>query len=152
MKAGKTSDGIYSVNPDGEGRFDVYCDQTTEGGGYAVFQRRQDGSVDFNRGWDDYKSGFGNLDGEFWLGLDNIHRLIKQSKQELLVVLQDWDEVTKQAAYDGFTIAGEHDNYRMDYDKFSGGNLLFSSFKHCTSTSSQLYMKHLLDSCVLYFR
>jgi len=40
----------------------AYCD-TSNGGGWLVVQRRQDGSNDFNRGWGEYEDGFGKLTG-----------------------------------------------------------------------------------------
>ena len=76
-KSGRRVSGVYPIDPDDSGVFNVYCDQTTAGGGWTVIQKRMDGSVDFNRTWDDYKHGFGNMVGEFWLGLDKINRLTR---------------------------------------------------------------------------
>jgi len=88
--------------------FQVYCDHKTNGGGWTVLQKRQDGSVDFYRGWDDYKRGqFGNLKGEFWLGLDNIYRLSKQSQNRLRVELEDFSGNSAYAEYDYFSISSE---------------------------------------------
>lgn len=80
---------VYTVDPDGSGVFDVFFDQTTDGGGWTVFQKRIDGSVDFYRYWADYKNGFSNLNGEFWLGLDKIHRLVNSDAFEFRVDLED---------------------------------------------------------------
>ena len=56
-----------------------------------MFQKRLDGSVDFYRSWTEYKRGFGNLAGEFWLGLDSIHRLTTSGSYKLRVDLEDFD-------------------------------------------------------------
>ena len=69
-------------DPDDLGAFNVYCDQTTAGGGWTVIQEKMDGSVNFNRTQDDYKHGFGNLVGEFWLGLDKINRLTRNKTKK----------------------------------------------------------------------
>ena len=103
---GKTKDGIYSIDPDGGGSFNVSCDMTTDGGGWTVFQRRQDGSVDFYRVWDDYERGFGNMSGEFWLGLENVERLTKDKVKELRVDLETFGGEKRYAKYETFKVEG----------------------------------------------
>ena len=111
---------MYKIDPDGSGEFEVYCDQKTAGGGWTVFQKRLDGSVDFYRGWDDYKRGFGNLSGEFWLGLDKIHRLTISSSNKLRVDLEDTDGTTAFAEYSSFAVTGESVKYQLSLGSYSG--------------------------------
>ena len=70
---GYRKSGIYTLNPDSGRSFQAYCTMRTDGGGWTVFQRRKDGSVNFLRNWSTYVKGFGNPDGEHWLGLEKIH-------------------------------------------------------------------------------
>ena len=120
-EAGKRVSGVYAIDPDDAGAraFDVFCDQTTAGGGWTAFQKRLDGSVDFYRGWDDYKRGFGNVNGEFWLGLDKIHRLTKQ-RSRLRVDLEDTTGKTAYAEYDFFGVASENSKYKLSLGIYSG--------------------------------
>ena len=111
---------MYTINPDGLGAFDVFCDQTTAGGGWTVFQKRMDGSVDFYRVWADYKRGFGNLNGEFWLGLDKIHRLTSSEKCKLRVDLKDFTSNTVYAEYDSFGVGSEGTKYQLSVGSYSG--------------------------------
>ena len=98
----------------------MFCDQTTAGGGWTVIQKRIDGSVDFYRGWADYKNGFGNLNGEFWLGLDKIHRLTKSIKNRLRVDLEDTKGKTAYAEYDMFAVTSERTKYQLGLGTYSG--------------------------------
>ena len=108
------------MNPDGKGYFNVYCDMRTDGGGWTVFQRRQDGSVVFYQGWNDYKTGFGQLTAEFWLGNDKIHRLTASRPSSLRVELEDWNGDRVYAKYGRFSIGDEQALYRLDVGSYSG--------------------------------
>ncbi|XP_028391552.1 uncharacterized protein LOC114516315 isoform X2 [Dendronephthya gigantea] len=119
-QTGARKDGVYTIDPDGQGPFQVSCDMSTDGGGWTVFQRRQDGSQDFDLGWSDYKAGFGDLNGEFWLGLDKIHRLSKSAQNVLRVDLMDFIGAERYAKYGTFSSADESDKYRLNIGSYSG--------------------------------
>ncbi|XP_022088665.1 microfibril-associated glycoprotein 4-like [Acanthaster planci] len=118
---GVNTSGVYTVQPlDDEGPIEVYCDMTTDGGGWTVFQRRQDGSVDFYRNWESYRQGFGDVDREFWLGNDNLHRLTTQAEYRLRVDLEDLDGNKRSAVYSTFRVANASDKYRLTVGGYSG--------------------------------
>ena len=87
----------------------------TDGGGWTVIQRRVPyGNVNFTRDWSDYEKGFGDLDGEFWYGLNNIHYLTTRDEVELRIDMVRDDNVTKFSwSYPTFSIAGPTDKYRL---------------------------------------
>ena len=86
----------------------------TDGGGWTVFQRRMDGSVDFYLNWDDYVHGFGNISEEHWLGLSKLHRLANGSlSTELRVDMEDKDGVYGYAKYSSFYIGGSSTDYTL---------------------------------------
>ena len=91
----------------------------TDGGGWTVFHRRMDGTEDFYRGWNDYVSGFGTFDHEFWLGLNSIHRLTsnRNTPVELRIDLSDYDGLSRYAKYSDFRVGNAETSYRMDIDK-----------------------------------
>ncbi|XP_063997209.1 LOW QUALITY PROTEIN: tenascin-X-like, partial [Pogoniulus pusillus] len=97
----------------------VYCDMQTDGGGWLVFQRRQDGGTDFWRGWEDYARGFGNVSGEFWLGNEALHALTAQAPTELRVELRTRDEEAF-ARYRDFAVGGPEEHYRLRLGAYSG--------------------------------
>lgn len=117
---GIRENGVYTINPDGLEAFQVSCDMTTAGGGWTVFQRRMDGSVNFYRGWKVYKDGFGSLNGEFWLGLDKINRLSDSGQNILRVDLEDFENQTYYAEYNTFAVSDEKAKYELTVEDYSG--------------------------------
>ena len=99
-KSSKTTTGVYRIDPDGHGAFAVRCDmESCPGRGWTIFQRRVDGSENFYRNWN-YRTGFGNLSGEFWLGLDKVHRLSASGQNVLRVDLESFENETADAVYE----------------------------------------------------
>ena len=80
-----------------------------------------DGSVDFYRNWVSYVDGFGDPDGEYWLGLKNIHCLTSRVEcTQLKVSLADFDGVKKFATYSFFSVGNAGTKYRLNIGGYAG--------------------------------
>ena len=108
-----------------------------DGGGWTVLLKRREGGVDFYLNWTDYKNGFGNLEGEHWLGLDNMYLLTHQSSDppQLSVDLADWEGNTAFAKYDQFSVGDEDSDYTLSVSGYqsastAGGALTFQVDVH----------------------
>ena len=112
--------GLYRIHLPNVQAFTAYCEMETDGGGYLVFQRREDGSVDFYRDYAEYVKGFGDQRGEHWLGLELLHRLTSAYKFRLRVDLADWSGQTAYASYSMFGVASAADGYRLSVGGYSG--------------------------------
>ena len=72
LRAFTTCSGVYKLNRKTFSCIDVYCDMNTTNGGWIVIQRnKKDSLVNFTKNWADYEEGFGDLNTEFWYGLEN---------------------------------------------------------------------------------
>ncbi|XP_071840550.1 uncharacterized protein [Apostichopus japonicus] len=133
-KAGCRESGIYNITPNGwtEDPFEAYCDMEIltdrnwcRGHGWTVFQRRVNGSVDFNRNWASYKDGFGQLDHEFWLGNEKLLYLTKEDrKHRLRIDLVSNSGTTYHACYRIFHIKEEGGMYELHASGFRDNSSL----------------------------
>lgn len=68
----------------------------------------------------DLQQGFGNLDGEYWLGLEHLYWITRQAQYKLRVTLEDWQGRQVFAEYDSFHLEPENDWYRLRLGQYSG--------------------------------
>ncbi|NXY72048.1 ANGL7 protein, partial [Glareola pratincola] len=114
--------GVYKLPPDeflGSPDLEVFCDMETDGGGWTLIQRRKVGLTSFNRDWKQYREGFGNIRGDFWLGNENIYRLSRRPTV-LRVELEDWEGNIRYAQYKQFTLSNEINSYRLFVGNYTG--------------------------------
>ena len=98
-----------------------YCDTVTDGGGWLVVQRRQQGvSEDFHRFWTEYESGFGNLRSEFWYGLKPLNCLTSNGTWELRIDFTFANNTRSYLHYNNFKVGPATDNYRLNISGFTG--------------------------------
>lgn len=134
---GEQTSGIYSIKPSNSQVFNVYCD-VKSGSSWTLIQHRIDGSQNFNETWENYKYGFGNLNGEFWLGLEKIYAIAKQSDYILRIELEDWENTKHYVEY-SFHLGNYETNYMLHLTEITGNvpnalpehkDLMFSTWDH----------------------
>ncbi|XP_063436551.1 fibrinogen-like protein A [Mytilus trossulus] len=109
----------YTIYPEDEHPKLAYC--VIEGGvKWTVIQRRINGSVDFDRTWQEYKDGFGNVNGELWLGNEAIHMISSNGRHKLRVDLEVSNGGKSYAEYSTFLLNDEQSEYLLNVTGYSG--------------------------------
>ncbi len=91
-----------------------------QGGGWTVIQRRISDSVDFDRDWRDYQLGFGDFDGNFWLGLEQIKEITDYETNELYLGFESQTTTFNKATYASITLKDEANFYEIDLGSYTG--------------------------------
>ena len=99
----------------------AYCDMTIDGGGWIVIQRnKKDSVVSFNKNWNDYEKGFGDLNTEFWYGLGMVHCLTQRGQWEMRVDYQKYDNTWSYLHYNQFRVGSASEKYPLTVGGFTG--------------------------------
>ncbi|XP_049894110.1 fibroleukin isoform X2 [Epinephelus moara] len=158
-RLGIKENGIYTIQPDlHRPALEAKCDMETAGGGWTVIQNRWDGSLDFNRTWQEYQEGFGSPQGEHWLGNVALHALTATGQHQLRIELEDWHQQKRQATYNNFKVASEAQRYRLTAREYSGdaGNALSYSKRYnhdgrSFSTADRDHDRYAAGNCGHYY-
>ncbi|NWX05044.1 FGL1L protein, partial [Caloenas nicobarica] len=118
----KTSpSGVYVIQPAHSPPCVVWCDMDTEGKGWTVVQRNsRDTELTWKESWTTYKYGFGNVQGDHWLGTEYLHLLTQQGTYKVRFVVQNRANVIRYAEYDIFGVESEASGYPLRLGRFLG--------------------------------
>ncbi|CAC5378264.1 Fibrinogen-like protein 1,Fibrinogen-like protein A,Fibroleukin,Ryncolin-4 [Mytilus coruscus] len=116
----KSRSGVYIIYPDSVEGTLTYCDMTTDVGGWTVIHRRIDGTTNFDRNWNEYKEGFGDVEKEYWLGNKYLNILTSSGKYELRVDLVDTNNKKTYAVYKTFVVGDENSKFKLTIGDYTG--------------------------------
>lgn len=109
--------GVYKLWMNSTTSFKIVCIHE-KNNSFNVIQRRVDGSVNFNQPWHSYQYGFGNAQGNFWIGLNQIYYFTSTGNTILTVNLQDWAGNNRNARY--YFKLTEPNSYTLSIGQYSG--------------------------------
>ncbi|XP_052692193.1 fibrinogen-like protein A [Crassostrea angulata] len=125
MESGESTSGLYVIDPFGDRQrlVTVYCDMETDAGGWTAIQRRLSGTMNFDKTWMEFKSGFGVPQNAYWIGNDVIHHLTNRQQHSLYVIFKHNNGVIFYQKYEEFSIGDESTNYQLNLAGLNTGNL-----------------------------
>jgi len=124
----------------------------------VLIQQNVNGSKFFNRSWAEFKVGFSDTVGNYWLGNDLLSQLTLSRRYKLRFDLQDRNLSWYYAEYSSFIVYGESRNYELHVSGYSGNvgdsfsyhnGMMFTTYDRdndpWTSTNSRYN-----DNCAVY--
>ena len=84
-----------------------------------TIQRRISDSVSFDRDWNDYVTGFGEEDGNYWMGLEEIHRLTTTNNMSLFIDIETFEGEPFTLKLEEFSVQNAASNYTWNYSGYS---------------------------------
>ncbi|XP_049305763.1 ficolin-1-like [Bactrocera dorsalis] len=149
--------GVYNITLEkfSDTPFAVYCNEDVDKGGWLVIQRRVSDAVDFNRGWLEYKNGFGVLDENYWIGLEKLHAFTSSCQHELYIEMQRYSGKSNYARYSEFVVGGESEGYPLKilgtYEGTAGDSLTYHEGAKFT-TRDQDNDNYSLNNCAVLYK
>ncbi|XP_062134625.1 angiopoietin-related protein 7-like [Drosophila sulfurigaster albostrigata] len=124
-----SSTGVHRIKALGIDSFDVLCDSQTAGDGWTVIQQRLDGKENFTRNWAAYRNGFGSFDGDFFLGLEKIHRLTSERRHILHIHMEHFNGTIHFVQYDHFNVSSVDEHYELNRLGQFSGNTTYNTLR-----------------------
>lgn len=123
-QGGIKQDGIYQIYLSGSDKpTRVYCEMQ-KGGWTRILNRVDRLTPAFDRVWEDYTSGFGELEGNHWLGLRAMQLLTHQEQMTLRIeVASEGGRDAEFIEYTSFLVWPESERFKIQINMSSRGTL-----------------------------